>query len=63
MGMNYNPQESDWKIWLVINPATWLVPIWIAVLALAVVIHLAVVASPKYNFLAGASKAVAAAPK
>jgi light-harvesting protein B-800-850 alpha chain len=63
MGLNYNPQENDYKIWLVVSPATWLVPIWIAVLALAVVIHLAVIASPKYNFLAGASKSVAAATK
>jgi light-harvesting protein B-800-850 alpha chain len=61
--MSYNPAESDWKIWLVINPATWLVPIWIALLALVVVIHLAVIGSPKYNFLAGAAKSVAAAPK
>ena len=51
-----NPQD-DWKIWLVINPATWLVPIWIAVLATAVIIHVAVISSPKYNFLAGPHKA------
>ncbi|CAH2603519.1 Light-harvesting protein B-800/850 alpha chain [Rhodovastum atsumiense] len=49
--MQYDP-KNDYKIWLVINPATWLVPIWIALLALVVVIHLAVVSSPKFNFLA-----------
>ena len=54
-----NPQD-DWKIWLVINPAKWLVPIWIAVLATSVVIHIAVIHSPKYNFLAGPHKAEAA---
>jgi light-harvesting protein B-800-850 alpha chain len=43
-----NP-EDDWKIWLVINPAHWLVPIWFAVLATAVIIHLVVLHSPKYN--------------
>ena len=54
-----NPQD-DWKIWLVINPAKWLVPIWIAVLAVVVVIHVAVIGSPKYNFLAAPAKVVAA---
>ncbi len=63
MGMNYNPTQDDWKIWLVINPAKWLVPIWIALLALVTVIHIVVISSPKYNFLAGASKSVAAAVK
>ena len=54
-----NPQD-DWKIWLVINPATWLVPIWITALVVAVVIHVAAIGSPKYNFLAGPAKVVAA---
>jgi light-harvesting protein B-800-850 alpha chain len=53
-----NPAD-DYKIWLVINPATWLVPIWIALLALAVVIHVSVIGGGKYNFLA-APAAVAA---
>ena len=51
-----NPQD-DWKIWLVINPAKWLVPIWIALLALAVVIHVAVIGGGKYNFLAAPAAA------
>ena len=54
-----NPAD-DWKIWLVINPAKFLVPIWIAALAVAVVIHIAVIGSPKYNFLAAPAKVVAA---
>ncbi len=54
-----NPAD-DYKIWLVINPAQWLVPIWIAVLVVAVVIHVAVIGSPKYNFLAAPAKVVAA---
>jgi hypothetical protein len=51
-----NPQD-DWKIWLVVNPSKFLVPIWIAVLATVVVIHIAVISSPKYNFLAAPSAA------
>ncbi len=54
-----NPAD-DYKIWLVINPAQWLVPIWIAVLAVAVVIHVAVIGSGKYNFLAAPAKVAAA---
>jgi len=46
-----NP-EDDWKIWLVINPATWLVPIWITVLALVVTIHV-VLFSAGFGFTAG----------
>ncbi len=53
-----NPQD-DWKIWLVINPSTWLVPIFIAVLATAVVIHVAVIGGSKYNFLAAPAKVAA----
>jgi light-harvesting complex 1 alpha chain len=33
-----NPAD-DWKIWLVLNPADWLVPIFIVLTGLAVVIH------------------------
>ena len=54
-----NPQD-DWKIWLVINPAKWLVPIFITLLALVVVIHVAVIGGGKYNFLAAPAKVAAA---
>jgi light-harvesting protein B-800-850 alpha chain len=53
-----NPQD-DWKIWLVVSPSKFLVPIWISVLVVAVVVHLAVIGSPKYNFLAPAATAAA----
>jgi light-harvesting complex 1 alpha chain len=33
-----NP-EDDWKVWLVLNPGTWLVPILMSVFVLAIVIH------------------------
>jgi light-harvesting protein B-800-850 alpha chain len=50
--MAHNP-ENDYKFWLVVNPATWLVPIFLALLAVAVVIHLSILSSPKYNWIAG----------
>ncbi len=56
--MDYSPGPNDYKIWLVINPAKWLVPIWITVLATAIIVHAFVISSPKYNFLAPAKTAV-----
>ena len=48
-----NP-EDDWKIWLVVNPATWLIPILAAVLLIALAVHSFVLgAGSSYNFLAG----------
>ena len=48
--------DNDYKFWLVVNPATWLVPIFLALLAVAVVIHLSILTSPKYNWIAGPAK-------
>jgi light-harvesting complex 1 alpha chain len=33
-----NP-EDDWKVWLVLNPAVWLMPILFAVLIIALILH------------------------
>ncbi|MBK1643705.1 light-harvesting protein [Thiocapsa imhoffii] len=33
-----NP-EDDWKVWLVVNPANWLMPILFAVLLVVLVVH------------------------
>jgi hypothetical protein len=36
---DYKPLEQDYRIWLVVNPATWLVPILAAVLVIALAVH------------------------
>ena len=41
-----NP-EDDWKIWLVLNPATWLMPILFAVLSIALAVHWMVFSLPQ----------------
>ncbi|WP_295446893.1 light-harvesting antenna LH1, alpha subunit [uncultured Thiodictyon sp.] len=33
-----NP-DDDWKFWLVVDPSTWLVPILLAVLLIALLVH------------------------
>ena len=53
--MAHNPAD-DYKFWLVVNPAKWLVPIFLALLAVAVAVHVMVIGSPKYNFLAAPAK-------
>jgi light-harvesting protein B-800-850 alpha chain len=57
--MAHNP-DNDYKFWLVVNPATWLVPIFLSLLAVSVIIHLTLYANPKYNILAGPAPAAAA---
>jgi len=47
-----NP-EDDWKVWLVVNPSTWLIPILALVLLTALTVHSFILTSAKYNFLAG----------
>jgi light-harvesting complex 1 alpha chain len=48
-----NP-EDDWKVWLVLNPATWLVPILMSVFLLAIVLHAALFTlSPYVGYWAG----------
>jgi len=35
----YKPLEQDYRIWLVVNPATWLIPILLAVFIVALFVH------------------------
>ena len=38
--MDYKPAEQDYRFWLVVNPARWLLPILFTVGAIAIVVHL-----------------------
>jgi light-harvesting protein B-800-850 alpha chain len=40
--MSYKPAEQDYRIWLVVNPSTWLMPILVTVLLTALAVHAAV---------------------
>jgi hypothetical protein len=58
---NYKPKEQDYRIWLVLNPATWLVPILAATLVIALGVHTMVFSLPQYSWGA-AEEAAAPAP-
>jgi light-harvesting protein B-800-850 alpha chain len=63
--MGYKPLEQDHKFWMVVNPATWLMPILIVVAAVAVMVHLYAFSLPGQGFhakVAAAPVAVEAAP-
>ncbi len=61
--MGYKPLEQDHKFWMVVNPATWLMPILIVVAAVAVMVHLYAFSLAGQGFHAKAAPAaVAAAP-
>jgi hypothetical protein len=59
---NYNPKEQDYRVWLVVNPRVWLIPILALVLLTALTVHTYILGSGKYNFLAEAEAVVAEEP-
>lgn len=68
---NYKPAENDWKVWMVVNPSTWLMPILLSQLVLGIAVHAAVFSVAPEGMLfvndeapvaAAAAPAVEAAP-
>ena len=60
--MGYKPLENDYKFWLVVNPATWLIPTLIAVVVTAILIHVVAFSLEGQGWHAPAPAAVEAAP-
>jgi light-harvesting complex 1 alpha chain len=54
-----NPQD-DWKIWLVVNPANWLIPILMSVFLLGILIHALLFSVSPYGGYWGGEEAAAA---
>jgi light-harvesting protein B-800-850 alpha chain len=48
--LNYKPSEQDYRIWLVLNPAVWLIPIFALVLLIAIAVHAMVFSMPEYSW-------------
>jgi light-harvesting protein B-800-850 alpha chain len=59
---DYSPLEQDYRIWLVVNPKRWLVPILMAVLVIALAVHLYAFSIPGYAWTPDAPAAAEAAP-
>jgi hypothetical protein len=59
---NYKPKEQDYRIWLVVNPATWLVPILAATLVIALGVHAMVFSLPEYAWSPDEAAPAVAAP-
>jgi light-harvesting protein B-800-850 alpha chain len=61
--LDYKPSQSDYRIWMIVDPKIWLIPILVAVLLVALAVHSFVLGSDKYNFMAADEVAeVAPAP-
>jgi light-harvesting complex 1 alpha chain len=44
-----NP-DDDWKFWLVVDPSTWLIPIFIALVVIALLVHTYAINLPGRGF-------------
>ncbi|AFL72344.1 light-harvesting antenna LH1, alpha subunit [Thiocystis violascens] len=62
--MGYKPLEQDYRFWMVVNPGTWLIPILMVVLGIALLVHMYAFSLPGQGFSAKAEAApvVEAAP-
>ncbi|GAB0149945.1 light-harvesting protein [Marichromatium gracile] len=58
--MGYKPLEQDYRFWLVVNPATWLIPTLVAVLVVALAVHVYAFSLPDQGWSAPAPEAVEA---
>ena len=59
--MDYKPAEQDYRFWLVVNPARWLLPILFTVGAVAIVVHLGAYSLKGQGYPRGHAAKVAAA--
>jgi light-harvesting protein B-800-850 alpha chain len=61
--LNYKPAEQDYRIWLVVNPSTWLMPMMLSLLVLGIAVHAAVFSiAPAGMLFVNDEAPVAAAP-
>lgn len=56
---DYKPQEQDYRIWLVVNPSVWLIPILAAVLVVALSVHVYAFSLPDQGWSAPEAEPVA----
>jgi light-harvesting protein B-800-850 alpha chain len=60
--MEYKPAEQDYRFWLVVNPARWMIPMAVTVLVVAVLVHLVAYSLPGQGYPRGHAAKAAAAP-
>jgi light-harvesting protein B-800-850 alpha chain len=61
--MDYKPADQDYRFWLVVNPARWLMPILYTVLGVAIFVHFGAYSIKGQGYPRGhAAKVAAAAP-
>jgi light-harvesting protein B-800-850 alpha chain len=48
--LNYKPFEQDYRFWQVVDPSIWLIPIFIAILGVALLVHSYALSLPGRGF-------------